>query len=131
MVLTTQGRTDEAINQYRQALQLKPNWSEALNNLAWILATHQNPKFRNGEKAVQLAERACELTGYKQAPMLDTLAAAYAEAARFKDASMTAQKAVDLALAAGEVELVTPIENRMQLYKAGKPFHEGSASGAS
>jgi tetratricopeptide (TPR) repeat protein len=131
LALTTQGRTDEAINQYRQVLHFRPNWSEGLNNLAWIFATHENPKFRNGEKALQLAERACELTGYKQAPMLDTLAAAYAEAARFNDALQTAHNAVELALAAGEVELATKIERRMQLYKAGKPFHEGSASGAS
>ena len=80
--------------------------------------------FRDGVRAVQLAERACTLTAYKDAVFLDTLAAAYAEAGRFHQALQSAQKAVELALAKGHAELARDIEKRMQLYKAGKPFYE-------
>jgi tetratricopeptide (TPR) repeat protein len=130
MILKSRGRTEEAVGHYQQALRLKPDWPEVLNNLAWIFATEADPKLRNAANAQDLAEKACRLTGHKEAGLMDTLAAAYAEAARFHDAVQTAHKARDLALAAGRLELADVIEQRLQRYKAGKPYHEGSATHA-
>jgi len=48
----------------------------ALNDLAWILATHPKAGVRNGAEAVSLAERACELTNRKEAGFLGALDAA-------------------------------------------------------
>ena len=48
---------------------------------------------RNGPRAVELAERACQLTEWKTAFFLGTLAAAYAEAGQFADAAATAERA--------------------------------------
>jgi tetratricopeptide (TPR) repeat protein len=124
LVWSEQERADKTIEHYQMALNLSPDETIVLNNLAWILATNQNSNFRDGVRAVQLAEKACALTGYENAVSLDTLAAAYAEAGRFQEALQTAQKAVELTLAEGRVELAKDIEKRMQLYKAGKPFHE-------
>jgi len=117
-----QGRTEKAIESYRQALWLKPDWLEALNSLAWVYATNENTKLRNGPAAVQLAQRACELTGYKNPNILDTLAAAYAEADSFSDAIRTAEKALDIAVRSRQKELVEKIRERLQLYKAGKAY---------
>jgi tetratricopeptide (TPR) repeat protein len=117
-----QGRTEEAIECYRQALWLKPDWLEALNSLAWVYATDENPELRNGPAAVQLAQRACELTGYKNPNILDTLAAAYAEADSFSDAVRTAEKALDIAVLSGQKELVEKIQHCLGLYKAGKAY---------
>ncbi|MBT8407343.1 MAG: tetratricopeptide repeat protein, partial [Deltaproteobacteria bacterium] len=124
LVWAGQERADKAIEHYQQALSLSPDETVVLNNLAWILATNQNPSFRDGVRAVRLAEKACALTAYKNAVSLDTLAAAYAETGRFNEALQTAQKAAKLAVAEGRAELAKDIEKRMQLYKAGKPFHE-------
>ena len=124
LVWLTQKRTDKAIEHYKTALSLSPDSTLLLNNLAWILATQQNSNFRDGARAVQLAEKACKLSGYKDAVLLDTLAAAYAEAGRFHEALETAQKGVELALAKGRAQLAEDIRSRMQLYKAGKPFYE-------
>ena len=127
-----QGRVEEAVKYYRQALRLNPNWPEVLNSLAWVHATNENTELRNGPVAVQLALRACELTGYKNANFLDTLAAAYAEAGSFRKAVRTAEMALDLAVSSGQKELVpTPaagaglvekIRGRLELYKAGKAY---------
>ena len=116
--LLRQGKVSEAIAQYREALRLKPDWPPALSRLAWILATDRNASLRNGAEAVQLAERLCEVTGYQQADALDVLAAAYAEAGRFSDAIRVAQKAVELANAAGQEDLAGHIQERLKLYQA-------------
>src|SRR5439155_21631783 len=79
------GRTAEAIAHYRDAIRLKPDFLEALNNLAWTLAANPDPQFRNGAEAIQLATRACELTRYEHPLPLATLAAAYAEAGQFTE----------------------------------------------
>ncbi|MBW2137559.1 MAG: fused MFS/spermidine synthase [Deltaproteobacteria bacterium] len=123
--LVRQGRIAQAINHYSEVLNLNPNHIDVLNNLAWIFATHRDPTFRNGPKAVQMAERASELGGHKRPDLLDTLAAAYAEAGRFEKARLTAQKAIKLSRATGHEKWVTDIEKRLQLYQSNRPFHEG------
>jgi tetratricopeptide (TPR) repeat protein len=130
VILKRRGRTVEAIEHYQQALRLKPDWPEVLNNLAWIFATAAEPKLRNAAKALDLAQNACRLTGHKEAGPMDTLAAAYAEAARFHEAVQTAHKARDLALANGRLELADVIEQHLQGYKAGKPYHEEATTHA-
>jgi len=126
-VLAARGQTREAIAQYREALRLRPEWPPALSKLAWILATDRNASLRNGAEAVQSAERLCEITGYRQDDALDALAAAYAEVGRFNDAIQVAQKAVELANAAGQGDLVGHIQERLKLYQAGSPYREGPA----
>ena len=83
MALGQLGRTREAVAQYQEALRLNPDLAGALNNLAWVLATCPDDQLRNGAEAVRLAERACELTHYREPLFIGTLAAAYAEAGRF------------------------------------------------
>jgi len=119
-----ENRTQEAIQEYGQALRLQPEMVPAMNNLAWILATDPDDKLRNGARAIQLAERACELTGHQQAFLLGTLAAAYAEAGRFAEATNSAQTAANIAIAAGQREIAATNEKLLDLYRAGKPYHE-------
>jgi Flp pilus assembly protein TadD len=128
LALIRKGKTEEAIQHYRTALRFRPDWPEVLNNLAWLFATHKNPRFRDGAQALQLAQKACELTDHKQANFLDTMAAAYAEVEQFDQALHTARKAKQMALASGQVEIAKVIEKRMQLYEAGEPYYEGSST---
>jgi tetratricopeptide (TPR) repeat protein len=121
--LVEKGKVDEAITQYQTALQIKPNYAEAHNNLAWELATASQASLRNGGKAVELAERANQLTGGENPLILHTLAAAYAEAGRFSDAIQSAQKANELAQAAGQQNLARQLNGELKLYEAGLPFH--------
>ena len=78
----------------------------------------------NGAEAVELAEKACEQTQNKDPMTMGTLAAAYAEAARFPEAIATAEKAADLAATAGNAPFAAINRQLLQLYRAGKPYHE-------
>ena len=123
-VLTHLARNAEAIVHYERALELDPNSVEGLNNLAWLLATCPDAKLRGGVRAVQLGERACQLTDFKVPVFLGTLAAAYAEAGRFTDAVGAAQSASTLATEAGDAETATANQKLLELYRAGKAYRE-------
>src|SRR5208283_3969207 len=117
------GKTRDAMSHYAAALLQKPDFPEALQHLAWIAATDARPELRNGAQAVELAARACELTGQTRPAMLLTLSAAYAEAGRFPDALATVGKADNLAKAQGQAELQAEAEHLRSLFAAGQPFH--------
>ncbi|HSU57443.1 MAG TPA: tetratricopeptide repeat protein, partial [Candidatus Dormibacteraeota bacterium] len=118
------GRDADAIHEFQAVLQADPNSTEALNNLAWLLATSNRPELRDGAEAVRLAERACQLTDYREPAFIGTLAAAYAEAGRLTDAVKTAEKACQQAEAAGNQDLAETNRRLLEIYRAGKPWHE-------
>jgi tetratricopeptide (TPR) repeat protein len=117
-------RTREAMSRLAHSLLLQPDFPDALDRLAWILATAPQAELRNGQESVRMAERACELTGHKQAGLLATLAAAYAEAGRFPEAVSTAEQARDLAAGTGQKEAVSKYQSLLDMLKAGKPWRE-------
>lgn len=116
------GDPHRALADFNQVIKLDPKFADAYDSLALIHATSADAKARNGKRAVELAQRACELTGFKNAFYLNTLAAAHAEAGDFKSAAEWQQKALALKKfgAAGEIAA----EERLALYRAGKPFRE-------
>ena len=124
MMLQRKGSAAEAAAEYRRAIESNSNLTAALNNLAWLLATHPDDALRNGAEAVELAKRACELTEEREPIFIGTLAAAYAEAGQFAEAIATAEKARKLALELGQGEIVRRNGELLELYQAGKPVRE-------
>jgi hypothetical protein len=122
--LVLQGRSRESVDHYYDALRYEPDLPDALNNLAWLRATSSDPQLRDGPEAVRLAERACVLTDYTRAIYVGTLAAAYAETGQYHEAVATAEKARELALAAGHQAVARKNEELIRLYEAGQPYHE-------
>ena len=122
--LHAQRQTRQAIAHYTETLRLKPDHVVALYKLAWIRGAHPQVEFRDGAEAVRLAQRACELTQHQAPAPLETLAAAYAEAGRFDDAVATAEKARQLALAAGQPELAERPVKMLRLFAERKPWRE-------
>ncbi len=122
--LARNGKREQAVEPLRASLRLKADSVAALNNLAWILATDPKPDVRKGEEAVELAIRACELTGYKDPRIVGTLDAAYAEAGRFAEAISTAEQARKLAETAGRTDIAKAAQVRLELYRSGQPYHE-------
>jgi tetratricopeptide (TPR) repeat protein len=87
----------EAMSEFASAILIQPDFSDALDGLAWILSTDTRPSFRNGKEAVPMAERASQLTGRNDPIKLRTLAAAYAEVGRFDEAISTINEAKTVA----------------------------------
>jgi Flp pilus assembly protein TadD len=121
------GQAKEAAARFEDALHLQPDSTEVLNNLAWLLATTSDASIRDGSRAVQLAEHACDLTHYTQTAMVGTLAAAYAAKGRFPDAAATARKACALAEKSKEAGLLEKNQELLNLYESGKPYIETPA----
>ena len=94
----------------------------AHNNLAWLLATCPDARYRDGTRAVVLANRACVLTASEDPVYLDTLAAAYAEAGEFAMAVKWQQEALVLTRDAKARE---KSQARVALYQAKTPYREG------
>ena len=115
------GQASEALTHFNTALQINPDDTQALNNMAWILATWPDAMIRDGTKAVALAERAALLTSNKEPRTVATLAAAYAETARFPEAVKTAERAAQLARGQGNPALADSIRGQVELYRASLP----------
>jgi tetratricopeptide (TPR) repeat protein len=114
------GRQKEALADYFNALEIEPQNSGVLNNLAWVLATSPDDKLRDGSRAIELAKRACEATEYKQAHILSTLAAGYAEAGDFDNAIKWSKKAVEV----GPEGLKNQLAKELDNYEDNKPWRE-------
>jgi len=94
-ILAGQNNFAQAIGHYRKALQIKPNLLTALNDAAWIMATHPELESIDTAEMVRFAQRAAELTEHKNPAVLDTLAAAYARAGKFEKAVETVRSALE------------------------------------
>ena len=128
--LDAQGRAVEALTHWRDAIELQPNDAHALRRAAWALATSPDAAIRNGDDALRFAVRAVELSGGKDARVLDTLAAAYAEKGQFADAALTARRAQARATEDKQPALADEIKGRIALYEAGRPFRVRDISAA-
>jgi len=115
-----EGKIEEAIQYYRQALNMDSNNPVVLNDLAWILAATSRPELRNGEEAVHLAARAVVLTQSRLPIVIGTLAAAYAQAGQFPQACEMAQTARALAWVTGQSEIAANNLKLLSLYSSGK-----------
>jgi len=91
-------RLPDAVRQYETAIQIAPGSPFQRAQLAWLLATCDDDKIRNGERAVEIAAPLPAMSANESPRALDVLAAAYAEAGRFEDATRTAEQALTLAL---------------------------------
>jgi cytochrome c-type biogenesis protein CcmH/NrfG len=124
VLLIQNGDVRGGIEQWEISLQLNPDDGNALNNLAWVLATHPADASRDGKRAVELAVKATTLPGGNVPIVLRTLAAAYAESGDFSKAIDTAQRAVDLATAQNNTSLLATLRHDIELYQARTPYRE-------
>ena len=117
----SKGAYEKALADFNSALEIEPSFSPAYNNLAWQLATCPQARFRDGKKAVENATKACALSGWSNVNQLDTLAAAYAEAGDFANATKWEGKVVATPNLAPEDTAIA--KERLALYQTHQPYH--------
>lgn len=124
-VYVEQGEYERAIADYSEALRLRPDHAGLINTLAWLWATAPDAKLRDGEKALEFANKACELSKWKEPAYIDTLAAAFAENGKFAEAVKWETKYL-----AGKLtqELADGARARLKLYQEKKPYHQPTKS---
>ena len=122
-VYLRQGRKPEALAEYRLAAQDNKQW-EAMNNVAWLLATAPDGVEHAGE-SLDWAERALRAAPESDlASVWNTLAASRANAGDFPGAIEAAEKALELARASGDHTLAERVRSRMKLFERKQPYRE-------
>ena len=124
--LQTAQNDPEAFKKFLQAVDMDTKHAEFFYNLAWNFATYSDAKLRNGNDAISLARRACEITGYRTAPCLIALAAGYAEAGQFDMAISTGEKAVTLAEQNGQTNFLKKAHELSKMFHNHQAYHESS-----
>lgn len=115
------GRQKEAIRDYRKLLATDAEDESALNNLAWMLATSPDDALRDGKAAIETARKAAELTEFKKAYILSTLAAGYAETGDFKTALEWISKAEAVS---DDPKQKKSLAEERKTYEGKKPWRE-------
>ncbi|MHC4971848.1 MAG: tetratricopeptide repeat protein [Planctomycetota bacterium] len=115
------GRPEDSVKQLVRAVGLKPDDPVGVSKLAWMLATSWHDDIRDGARAVLLAERAVRMTKARRPEPLYILAASYAEVGRYKDAVVTAERAL-LSARQTNPALLAKIEIHLKRYRKGQPI---------
>ena len=115
-------RPAEAVAAFRNALGIEPGLPAALGPLAGILAAHPRRDLRNPTEAVRLAERLAGQFSFQEPRSLDLFGAAYAAAGDYRNAIQAAERAAALAGSGGTADLAAAIRQRLDLYRAGRPY---------
>jgi len=128
--LSHQGENAAAAAELQTFLRFQPDQPQVMGWLAWILATAPEDRVRSGKDAVQLAQKAAELTSYRDAAVLNSLAAAHAETGQFQDAVRVAEQALAMAAAGRNQALAESLGKRIKHYGQGKPWRDSTRGAA-
>jgi stage V sporulation protein K len=109
-----------AIQSYRRAINLDPDFLWASNNLAWLLSTYADDRARDGREAIRYATYACDKSDWHCWSFIDTLSAAHAEAGDFDSAIKSAEKALLVAPA----EKRASVESNIKAYRRKQPIRQ-------
>jgi len=120
-LLRQQGKFKEAAHLFLQGGQDLD--SSTLNGMAWPMATSPNARERDGVIAVKLAEQAAAATSRTNCQILDTLAAAYAEAGQFANAVRVQREAIAL-IPPAQTNLIGDYQSRLRLFESDWPYRE-------
>jgi tetratricopeptide (TPR) repeat protein len=121
------GKYAASLAELDHVIRLRPErvsvYSWAFDQRAWLRATCPDASFRNGRQAISDAKQACNLTRWKDANIIDTLAAAYAEAGDFNSAVRYEEQAMS---ARDSSDISSLLQEHLTLFKQHRPVREVS-----
>ena len=114
------------------AIQLNPNGWSSYSELAYCLATCPDASLRNGEEALKMAHKGCDLNPNNGTDCTTALAAAYAETGNFDDAIRYQKESLDRVLDrirndrgwGVSDEDIKKMKDRLALFEQHKPYRE-------
>ncbi|MDP6706178.1 MAG: tetratricopeptide repeat protein [Alphaproteobacteria bacterium] len=117
------GNVERAIQDLEETIRLRPNLASAYGNLAWLYATTRETRFRDGVRAVRLAQEAVKLDD--SGSNREALAAAYAEAGSFAEAVAEQQRAIEMLRAErASRKRIATASSRRDLYRSSQPHRQ-------
>ena len=116
---TAKGIYYQAINDYREAMKLDPEYVPAITSLAWFHATCPVDRYRDGKRALQLATEACRMTNERDYASLAALATAQAALGQKADALKSQMKSLELAPENEKERL----REDLKTFEAGRALH--------
>jgi Flp pilus assembly protein TadD len=116
--------SSDAAKVLHQAASSIPASTVALDELAWVFATHPNGELRDGHEAVRLAEQACILTKRSNPLLLATLASAYAETGNFSEAISTIQESISKARSSNDKDTIALDEKLLGSFQSNQPIRQ-------
>jgi tetratricopeptide (TPR) repeat protein len=123
-ILLSLASEPDALQRLREIAVNAPDSPRMLDELAWLLATYPDSRSRDGTEAVRLAERACALTDRRIPALLDTLAAAYADAGDFSRAISTIEEALNRARTSGDSDAIKLSERILGSLRGNLPYRD-------
>ena len=106
------------------AVRINPRLRPVWQLQGWIRATCPDRRFRDGTRAIIAAQKACELSNWKDPLAIETLAAANAEKGDFATALRWQKQAI--AVLAPNTPALADARLRQSLYESRKPFRDDS-----
>ncbi len=122
--LSAQGDYAKAVSVLRLAVERLPADASIADRLAWLLATCPDQQVRDPAAALALAQDVILRTGDGEPRAHATKAGALAAAGRFDEAVEVAQRALELARAAGGESLAAEIERHLETYLVGRAWRQ-------
>ena len=105
----------------RKLIKQSPDFhGTPLTTLGWLLATDEDPEFRDSETAIFILENGAKVTKYQDPLILNALAAAYASAEDYDRAIKIAETALQLSTEAKNHKVSTAIRNLLDVVRAKK-----------
>jgi tetratricopeptide (TPR) repeat protein len=124
IALSQKGQMREAVAEWNKALAIDPNNLEAECNLGWVLSTFPDSSIRDGARAIDLTQRALQLSGGRNARIWRLAAAAYAEAGQFEDAIKAAQSGITAAENDRNAAVVQALQANIRLFEQRLPLRD-------
>jgi tetratricopeptide (TPR) repeat protein len=126
-VWSKEGHYAEGLKDWDESIRIAPFEPGGYHNKARLYASCMSLGHRDGEMALENAQKACELSFWEEWLYVATLAAAYAELGKFDEAVEWEKKAIAMNKNPERRDTIEQ-QKRLELYEAGMPFRDPEVS---
>ena len=122
--LKNAGHAAKAVELYQKAVKLSPDFEQATNALARILATAADPALRNGQEALDMLHKAAVSAHGQTGENLELLAYASAAVGKFDDAVFYAGQAAQIADNVNRPTVAADLRKKQDLFRNHQAYTE-------